>query len=108
MAPEFDPTAEASAKDAVPTIEQASGSSRGPGTDVAKADVSASLRWKKHLDAIVQYDDMQEQASSGFSYAMSKFVERTTLVKKVCTPCALKGHGGLSAKISHGALRVTT
>jgi hypothetical protein len=47
MAPEFDPTAKASAKDAVPTIEQASGSSRGPGTDVAKADVSASLHWKK-------------------------------------------------------------
>jgi hypothetical protein len=76
------------AKDVALDTNQASGSSQGQGTDVSKTGVSSSLRWKKQLDARVPLDDLQEEISGGITSAMNVFVERTSLMKKVCIPCS--------------------
>jgi hypothetical protein len=102
------PTAEASAKDVVPITKKAYGSSSGPGKDVAKVDTIGSSRWKTQLDTLFQFDDMQEQASSGIMSAMTKFVERTTVMKKVHTPCSPRAPWRILDEICCGALRVTT
>jgi hypothetical protein len=43
-------------------------------------------KWKKKAEALFRLDNMQEEASNHVSSAMAAFVQRTSLVKEVCTP----------------------
>jgi hypothetical protein len=45
-----------------------------------------AARWKKKADALFRLDSLQEEASNHVSTAMSSFVQRTSIVKEVCTP----------------------
>jgi hypothetical protein len=48
--------------------------------------VGDAARWKKKADALFRLDSLQEEASNHVSTAMSSFVQRTSIVKEVCTP----------------------
>jgi hypothetical protein len=50
------------------------------------AGVSDAAKWKKKADALFRLDSLQEEASNHVSSAMSSFVQRTSIVKEVCTP----------------------
>jgi hypothetical protein len=50
------------------------------------AGVGDAARWKKKADALSRLDSLQEEASNHVSTAMSSFVQRTSIVKEVCTP----------------------
>jgi hypothetical protein len=43
-------------------------------------------KWKKKSEALFRLDHLQEEASNHVSTAMSAFVQRTSIVKEVCTP----------------------
>jgi hypothetical protein len=43
-------------------------------------------KWKKKSEALFRLDHVQEEASNHVSTAMSAFVQRTSIVKEVCTP----------------------
>jgi hypothetical protein len=43
-------------------------------------------KWKKKAKALFRLDHLQEEASNHVSTAMSAFVQRTSIVKEVCTP----------------------
>jgi hypothetical protein len=43
-------------------------------------------KWKKKAEALFYLDHLQEKASNHVSTAMSAFVQRTSIVKEVCTP----------------------
>jgi hypothetical protein len=43
-------------------------------------------KWRKKSQALSRLDNMQEEASNHVSSAMTAFVQRTSLVKEVCTP----------------------
>jgi hypothetical protein len=43
-------------------------------------------KWKKKSEALFCLDNLQEEASNHVSSAMAAFVQRTSLVKEVCTP----------------------
>jgi hypothetical protein len=43
-------------------------------------------KWQKKSEALFRLDNMQEEASNNVSSAMTAFVQRTSLVKEVCTP----------------------
>jgi hypothetical protein len=43
-------------------------------------------KWKKKLEALFHLDHLQEEASNHVSTAMVAFVQRTSIVKEVCTP----------------------
>jgi hypothetical protein len=43
-------------------------------------------KWKKKATALFRLDNMQEEASNHVSSAMAAFVQRTSIVKEVCTP----------------------
>jgi hypothetical protein len=43
-------------------------------------------KWKNKTEALFRLDNMQEEASNHVSSAMAVFVQRTSLVKEVCTP----------------------
>jgi methionyl-tRNA synthetase len=43
-------------------------------------------KWKKKAEALFRLDNMQEEASNHVSSTMAAFVQRTSLVKEVCTP----------------------
>jgi hypothetical protein len=43
-------------------------------------------KWKKKAAALFRLDNMQEEASNHVSSAMAAFVQRTSIVKEVCTP----------------------
>jgi hypothetical protein len=55
-----------------------------------------AAKWKKKADALFHLDSLQEETSNSLSSAMSSFVQRTSVVKEVCTPVAPKRHGGFS------------
>jgi hypothetical protein len=48
--------------------------------------VEEATKWKKKADALFHLDHLQEEASNHVSTAMSSFVQRTSIVKEVCTP----------------------
>jgi hypothetical protein len=50
------------------------------------AGVGEASKWKKKVDALFHLDCLQEEASNHVSTAMSSFVQRTSIVKEVCTP----------------------
>jgi hypothetical protein len=50
------------------------------------AGVGDAARWKKKVDALFRLDSLQEEASNHVSTAMSSFVQRTSIVKEVCSP----------------------
>jgi hypothetical protein len=43
-------------------------------------------KWKKKSEALFRLDHLQEEASNHVSTAMAAFVQRTSIVKEVCTP----------------------
>jgi hypothetical protein len=43
-------------------------------------------KWKKKSEALFCLDHLQEEASNHVSTAMAAFVQRTSIVKEVCTP----------------------
>jgi hypothetical protein len=81
---EANPTTEATANDVVQS-NKASGSSHGHMADVP---VGSSLLWKQKQLEIIELITSQEDASNLLSVGMSVFVERTSIMKKVCTPCS--------------------
>jgi hypothetical protein len=50
------------------------------------AGAEEASKWKKKLEALFRLDHLQEEASNHVSSAMAAFVQRTSLVKEVCTP----------------------
>jgi hypothetical protein len=80
--PEANPTTEATANDVVQS-EKASDSFQGQMVD---ASAGSSLFWtQKHLE-IVDLITSQEDANNQLSSGIAAFVEKTTTMKKVCTP----------------------
>jgi hypothetical protein len=45
-----------------------------------------ATKWKKKSEALFRLDNLQEEASNNVSSATTAFVQRTSLVKEVCTP----------------------
>jgi hypothetical protein len=79
---EANPTTEATANDVVQS-EKASGSSQG---HMADASAGGSSFWRQKQLEIVDLITSQEDASNKLSSGNSAFVEKTTAMKKVCTP----------------------
>jgi hypothetical protein len=50
------------------------------------AGAGGASKWKKKMEALFRLDHLQEEASNHVSTAMSSFVQRTSIVKEVCTP----------------------
>jgi hypothetical protein len=79
----------ASATDAGPSTHPAKGSKKvnfsGKAVEMGTGVEEAS-KWKKKADAPFRLDHLQEEASNHVSTAMSSFVQRTSIVKEVCTP----------------------
>jgi hypothetical protein len=50
------------------------------------AGAGEAPKWKKKLEAHFRLDHLQEEASNHVSTAMAAFVQRTSIVKEVCTP----------------------
>jgi hypothetical protein len=50
------------------------------------AGAEEASKWRKKSEALFRLDNMQEEASNQVSSAMAAFVQRTSLVKEVCTP----------------------
>jgi hypothetical protein len=50
------------------------------------AGAGEASKWKKKSEALFRLDNLQEEASNHVSSAMAAFVQRTSLVKEVCTP----------------------
>jgi hypothetical protein len=90
-APKTSKVAEASAKDAMPTANPVKGSKRvtfgEKKVGIAK-EAGNAAKWKKRPDALFHLDNLQEEASNHISFAMTLFVQRTGVVKEVCTPCS--------------------
>jgi hypothetical protein len=80
--PEANPTTEATANDVVQS-EKASDSFQG---QMADASTGGSLFWRQKQLEIVNLITSQEDASNQLSSGISAFVEKTTTMKKVCTP----------------------
>jgi hypothetical protein len=80
--PDANPTTEAAANDVVQS-EKASGSFQG---QVVDAPVGASLFWKQKQLEIVNLITSQEDASNQLSSGIAALVDKTTTMKKVCTP----------------------
>jgi hypothetical protein len=80
--------ADAPTKDARPTANPVKGPKKvsfgGKVVEMA-AGVGDAARWKKKADALFCLDSLQEEASNHVSSAMSSFVQRTSIVKEVCT-----------------------
>jgi hypothetical protein len=80
--PEANPTTEATANDVVQS-EKASDTFQG---QMADASAGGSLFWKQKQLEIVNLISSQEDVSNQLSSGIAAFVERTTTMKKVCTP----------------------
>jgi hypothetical protein len=80
--PEANPTTEVAPNDVVQS-EKASGSFQG---QVADALAGGSLFWKQKQLEIVSLITSQEDASNQLSSGIAAFVDKTTTMKKVCTP----------------------
>jgi hypothetical protein len=79
----------ASVADAGPSTHPAKGSKKVSFSKKAVemgAGVGEASKWKKKTDALFHLDHLQEEASKHVSTAMSSFVQRTSIVKEVCTP----------------------
>jgi hypothetical protein len=78
-----------SAKDAGPPTHPAKGAKKvsfsGKAVEIG-AGVGEASKWKKKADAFFRLDHLQEEASNHVSTTMSSFVQRTSIVKEVCTP----------------------
>jgi hypothetical protein len=82
-------TADASAKDAMPSESPAKGSKKVSfgGTSVKMTTgTGGAAGWKKKANALFDLDGLQGEASNQISSAMSLFVQRTNVVKEVCIP----------------------
>jgi hypothetical protein len=79
--PETNPTTEAAANDVVQS-EKASGSQG----QVADTPSGGSLYWRQKQLEVVNLISSQEDASNQLSSGIAAFVEKTTTMKKVCTP----------------------
>jgi hypothetical protein len=81
--------ADASTKDARPSANHVKGPKKvsfgGKAVEMG-AGVGEASKWKKKADALFRLDCLQEEASNHVSTAMSSFVQRTSIVKEVCTP----------------------
>jgi hypothetical protein len=79
----------ASATDARPATRPAKGSKkvsfRRKAVEMGAGFGEAS-KWKKKANALFRLDHLQEEASNHVSTAMLSFVQRTSIVKEVCTP----------------------
>jgi hypothetical protein len=87
-APKTSKTAEASAKDAMTAATPSRGSKKvtfGGKVGIA-VDAENVAKWKKKADALFHLDGLQEETSKNLSSAMSSSVQRTSVVKEVCTP----------------------
>jgi hypothetical protein len=82
--PEANPMTEAMANDVVQS-NKASGSSHGP---MADAPVGNNLLWKQKQLEIIELITSQEDASNQLANGITAFVERTSIMKKVCIPCS--------------------
>jgi hypothetical protein len=80
--PEANPTTEATANDVVQS-EKASDSFQ---VQMADASAGGSLFWRQKQLEIVNLITSQEDASNQLSSGIAAFVEKTTTMKKVCTP----------------------
>jgi hypothetical protein len=80
--PEANPTTEATANDVVQS-EKASDSFQGQMADTL---AGGSLFWRQKQIEIVDLITNQEDASNQLSSGISAFVEKTAIMKKVCTP----------------------
>jgi hypothetical protein len=80
--------ADALAKDAGPSAHPAKGPKKVSFSGKAEmgAGVGEASKWKKKVDALFCLDHLQEEASNHVLTAMSSFVQRTSIVKEVCTP----------------------
>jgi hypothetical protein len=65
-------------------------------------------KWQKKSEALFRLDNMQEEASNNASSAMTAFVQRTSLVKEVCTPSSPRAPWQILITIRYGAARVTS
>jgi hypothetical protein len=81
--------ANAPAKDAMPSESPAKGQKKvsfgGISVDMT-IGTGGATRWKKKAEALFHVDGLQEEVSNQISSAMSLFVQRTNVVKEVCTP----------------------
>jgi hypothetical protein len=50
------------------------------------AGAGEAPKWKKKSEALFRLDHLQDEASNHVSTAMAAFVQRTSIVKEVCTP----------------------
>jgi hypothetical protein len=50
------------------------------------AGAGEAPKWKKKSEALFCLDHLQEEVSNHVSTAMAAFVQRTSIVKEVCTP----------------------
>jgi hypothetical protein len=80
--PEANPTTEATANDVVQS-EKAFDLFQG---QMADASAGGSSFWRQKQLEIVDLITSQEDASNQLSSGISAFVEKTTIMKKVCTP----------------------
>jgi hypothetical protein len=81
--------ADALAKDAGPSTHPAKSAKKvsfsGKTVEMG-AGAGEAPKWKKKAEALFRLDHLQEEASNHVSTAMSSFVQRTSIVKEVCTP----------------------
>jgi hypothetical protein len=82
MMPEANLTTEATTNDVIQS-EKAPNSFQG---QMADALAGGSSFWKQRQLEIVDLMTSQEDASNQLSSGISAFVEKTTIMKKVCTP----------------------
>jgi hypothetical protein len=50
------------------------------------ARAGEASKWRKKSEAVFRLDNLQEEASNHVLSTMAAFVQRTSLVKEVCTP----------------------
>jgi hypothetical protein len=67
-----------------------------------------AAKWKKKSEALFRLDNLQEEASNNVSSAMTTFVQRTSIVKEVCTPSSSRAPWQIADSIRHGASRLTS
>jgi hypothetical protein len=82
-------TSEASDKHAAPKVSSTGGSEKillggsSSRKGATTKDVGDVPKWKKQVDALFHFDDLQEKASNQVSSARTAFVQRTTIVNEV-------------------------
>jgi hypothetical protein len=101
--PEINPTTEAAANDVVQS-EKASGSQG----QVADTPSGGSLYWRQKQLEVVNLISSQEDASNQLSSGITAFVEKTSAMKKVCTPSSPRAPWRITDSIRYGASRLTS